>query len=191
MFNREYLFVDTDLSDVIRDLEIPLSIRPPLSGSFASQFQFYRNSFDEPLLDTYSPDAILSSAQEHLSYIPSVLRSLSVQMGALRVAASNLDSHVLSLSEVFENFELIAIKELDRQSSLLRNHSLDLEIISRIRVHHEFLSPNVRREVEAGLKERMLVDYISSQKMKLVLDSCAKVHGALSLNLKHEMRFDI
>lgn len=105
------------------------------------------------------------------------MQSLSVQMGALKVAASNLDSHVLSLSEVFENFELIAMKELDRQSSLLRNHSLDLEIISRIRVHHEFLSPNVRREVEAGLKERMLVDYISTQKMKQVVDSCVKVHG--------------
>lgn len=100
-------------------------------------------------------------------------------MGALKVAAANLDSHVLSLSEVFENFELIAMKELDRQASLLRNHNLDLEIISKIRVHHEFLSPSVRREVEAGLKERMLVDYISRQKMKLVVDSCAKIHGTL------------
>ncbi len=70
------------------------------------------------------------------------------------------------------------MKELDRQSSLLRNHSLDLEITSKIRVHHAFLSPNVRREVEAGLKERMVVDYISIQKMKL-FDSCAKVRGAI------------
>lgn len=129
--------------------------------------------------DTHSPDAILASAQEHAAYIPTIVRSLSVQMDALRVAAANLDSHVLSLAEVFENFELVAMKELDRQAALLRNHNLDLEIISRIRVHHEFLSPNVRREVEAGLKERMLVDYISGQKMKFVVDSCAKVHGTL------------
>lgn len=130
-----------------------------------------------PPLDKHNPDAIMSSAQEHISYFPSVLQSLTVQMSALKVASSNLDSHVLSLSEVFENFELVAMKELDRQAALLRNHNLDLDIISKIRVHHEFLSPNVRREVEAGLKERMLVDYISSQKMKMVADSCAKIHG--------------
>jgi hypothetical protein len=41
-------------------------------------------------------------------------------MGVLKETASYLDSHVLSLSEVFENFELIAMKELDRQSSLLQ-----------------------------------------------------------------------
>jgi len=62
----------------------------------------------------------------------------------------------------------------------LRNHNFDLEIISKIRVHPEFLSPAVRRDVEAGLKERMLGDYVSNVKMKIVADSCAKIHGMLA-----------
>lgn len=112
-----------------------------------------------------------------MAYIPTVLSSLAVQAVALKVAASNLDTHVLSLSEVFENFELIAVKELERQAELLRNHNFDLEVISKIRVHPEFLSPNVRKEVEAGVKERVLGDYVSNMKMKMVADSCAKIHG--------------
>jgi autophagy-related protein 11 len=125
-----------------------------------------------------SPDTLLTSAEEHVAYIPTVLSCLSVQATALRVAASNLDTHVLSLSEVFGNFEPIAIKELDRQAELLRNHDFDLEVISKIRVHAEFLSPSVRKEVEAGVKERVLGDYVSNVKMKMVADSCAKIHGA-------------
>ena len=134
-------------------------------------------NFHSLIKETASADAILASAQDHLAYIPIILSSLSVQTSAIQVAAANLDSHILNISEIFENFEAIASKELDRQAALLRNHHLDLEIISKIRVHHEFLSPNVRRDVEAGLKERMLVDYISSQKMTLVAESCSKIHG--------------
>jgi hypothetical protein len=32
VFNRDYLFLDTELPDVIRELEIPLALRPALDG---------------------------------------------------------------------------------------------------------------------------------------------------------------
>ena len=171
-------------------MELPLSIAPPLIGIYANI---------EPLSDVLmnvltpassSSDDILASAEEHVSHISRTLTSLTVQYTGLKVAAANLDSHILSLSEVFENFEPFGIKELDRQTELLRNHSLDLEVISKIRVHPEFLSATVRRDVEAGIKERVLGDYVSIPKMKMVADSCAKVHGKM-VGVSNISHFDL
>lgn len=93
------------------------------------------------------------------------------------MASKNLDVHVLSLTTAYENFAASAQRELEKQEEVLRGHALDMEVISRVKVHAEFLSPAVRRAVEMGGKERHLGDYVSAHKMQMVVESCGKLHG--------------
>lgn len=83
----------------------------------------------------------------------------------------------MALADTFDSFRNVAQRELDRQQSLLQGHNLDLEIISKVKVHPEFLSATVRRGVEATGRERTLGDYVSSSKMRMVAESCSRLHG--------------
>ena len=98
------------------------------------------------------------------------LTSLHYQHESLRIASTNLDLHVLSLSDAFDQFAQSASKELDRQATLLNGISADLDIISKLSVHPELLSANAKRGKTLG-------DYVSRQKMKVVVDTCAKQHS--------------
>lgn len=75
-----------------------------------------------------------------------------------------------------------ARRELDKQAVLLAGLEADLDIISRIKIHVEFMSPAVRRAIEAGEKPRTLGDYVSNVKMKQVAETCARTHGVYSLS---------
>ncbi|KAG8960562.1 oligomeric, coiled-coil, peripheral membrane protein [Tulasnella sp. 419] len=123
--------------------------------------------------------AYARAAHFHHQHILHRHATLHSQSTALRIASSNLDSHVLSLRDAFESFETIANRELEKQNEILTGHALDMDIISRVKVHTEFLSANVRRAVEAGGKERHLGDYVSHHKMQMVAESCAKLHDDL------------
>ena len=98
------------------------------------------------------------------------LTSLHYQHESLRIASTNLDLHVLSLSDAFDQFAQSASKELDRQATLLNGISADLDIISKLSVHPELLSANAKRGKTLG-------DYVSRQKMKHVVDTCVKQHS--------------
>lgn len=54
----------------------------------------------------------------------------------------------------------------------------DLDIIRRVRVHTDFVSPTVRKAIESGEKHRTLGDYVSNVKMMQVAETCAKSNGA-------------
>lgn len=70
-----------------------------------------------------------------------------------------------------------ARRELDKQASLLAGLDADLQIINRVKIHVEFMSPAVRKAIEAGEKSRTLGDYVSDAKMRQVADICARAHG--------------
>lgn len=105
-----------------------------------------------------------------------------MQHEALRIASTSLDLHVLSISDVFETFAGTGRRELEKQAHLLQGLDLDLEVISKIRIHPEFLSPSVRKAVEAGEKARTLGDYVSNVKMRQVGEACAKTHSMSPLD---------
>lgn len=85
--------------------------------------------------------------------------------------------NVLAILDTFEGIATASRKELARQASLLAGLEADLEIISRVRINTEFVSPAVRKAIEAGEKQRTLGDYVSNVKMKQVAETCAKTHG--------------
>lgn len=103
-----------------------------------------------------------------------------MQHEALRIASTSLDLNVLSISDVFESFAGGARRELEKQAQLLQGLDLDLEVIGKIRIHPEFLSPAVRKAVETGEKARTLGDYVSNVKMRQVGEACAKTHSMSS-----------
>lgn len=117
------------------------------------------------LLESY-----IRAATAHHDFVAHTLTSLHYQHESLRIASTNLDLHVLSLSDAFDQFAQSASKEFDRQAALLSGISADLDIISKLSVHPELLSSNAKRGKTLG-------DYVSRQKMKLVVDTCAKQHS--------------
>ncbi|CAE6396137.1 unnamed protein product [Rhizoctonia solani] len=161
-----------------------------LSGPDITLFVFNRDLLDasrEPpsellVLDATLPTSgnVIHDAEMYLQHIHSLGTSIELQHQALFTILRNLESHVTVLVDAFEIFRNMAQRELSRQQSLLDGHKLDLEIISKVKVHPEFLSATVRRGVEGTGRERTLGDYVSSSKMQMVAESCARLHSDLS-----------
>jgi autophagy-related protein 11 len=105
--------------------------------------------------------------------------ALHCQCEAIRIASSSLELNVLAVADVFEGVAAIARVELGKQAALLTGLDSDLDIISSVKIHVDFMSPAVRTAIEAGEKPRTLGDYVSNMKMKQVADTCARTHGTL------------
>ncbi|KAF8627343.1 hypothetical protein AX15_004415 [Amanita polypyramis BW_CC] len=97
----------------------------------------------------------------------------------MRVAAMSLDRHVLAIVETFNNVAETSRVDLERQAMLLAGVQADLNIIRKVRVHSEFLSPNVRKAIEVGGEPRTLGDYVSTMKMNQVAETCVRTHEDL------------
>ena len=63
----------------------------------------------------------------------------------------------------------------------------NLDIINRVGIHVEFLSPAVRRTMETGEKHRTLGDYVSNVKMKQVSETCARMHSLCSFTIHYRI----
>jgi autophagy-related protein 11 len=85
---------------------------------------------------------------------------------------------VLHSEEAYEAFSATGQRELEDQAVLLSSLELDLDMISRIAIHLDFLGENMRRAIEAGDRPRTLGDYVSKEKMRQVALGCSKLHGA-------------
>jgi len=119
----------------------------------------------------------LRTARTHLEHIVHTVSTLHRQHQAARIAFSSLELNVLAISDVFDGIAVTARKDLERQAALLTGLDADLEIISRVRIHIEFMSPAVRNAIENGERPRTLGDYVSNVKMKQVAEACARTHG--------------
>ncbi|KAG8902194.1 oligomeric, coiled-coil, peripheral membrane protein [Tulasnella sp. 403] len=173
VFNREHL--EVPLEQMLQDLIVEPQLQPEIDVTTAHT----------------SPSSTISAyaraANFHYQHILHRAHSQQAQCLALRVASLNLDSHVLSLTSAYEVFAASAQRELEKQEEVLRGHPLDMEVISRVKVHTEFLSPTVRRAVEMGGKARHLGDYVSAHKMQMVAESCVRLHEDL-VNRYHETK---
>lgn len=130
-----------------------------------------------PIRPSHLATSYLRTAHAHHDHITHTLVSLHSQHAAVRIASSSLDLNVLAIADAFEGIAGGARVELEKQAGLLAGLEADLEIISRVKIHAEFMSQAVRKAVEAGEKARTLGDYVSNVKMKQVADTCARTHG--------------
>lgn len=120
----------------------------------------------------------LRIAHIHHEHINHIVLTLHYQHEAIRIASGSLDLNVLAIVDAFEGIAASSRRELAKQASLLAGLEADLDIISRVRIHTEFMSPAVRQAIEAGEKPRTLGDYVSNVKMKQVAETCARTHGS-------------
>ncbi|KAJ7645117.1 putative peripheral membrane protein [Mycena polygramma] len=168
VFNKYYL--DLNLDDVLRELRVEAPLQPPIEDSIAATPPFRPSQLGASYLRT---------AHIHKEHIGHILASLHCQHEALRIASTSLDLHVLAIVDTFETVAAGSRRELEKQAGLLSGLEADLDIISRVRIHTEFVSPAVRKAIESGDKPRTLGDYVSNVKMKQVADTCARTHDDL------------
>jgi hypothetical protein len=115
--------------------------------------------------------------------------TLHYQHEAVRIASSSLDLNVLAITDAFEGIAATSRQELDKQAALLAGLEADLELISRVKIHVEFMSSGVRKAIEAGEKPRTLGDYVSIVKMKQVAETCTRTHGECPcIHLLHQLK---
>lgn len=109
--------------------------------------------------------------------------------------------HVLTLTEAWSTLKDNISAGLESQAKLLEGIDYDLDSISQLSVHPEFVAtgakrnsglpatPATEREAEdsapAVVKTKMLGEYVSRPKMKLVVDSCRRVHGTVLQKVRH------
>ncbi|KIJ15923.1 hypothetical protein PAXINDRAFT_168901 [Paxillus involutus ATCC 200175] len=168
VFNKYYL--DIDLLDVLKEL----TVQPPLQLPIEEVL-----SATPPYKPSQLAAQYLHSAHVYLEHITHTLATLHRQSQAVQIACSSLDLNVLTITDVFDGIASTANKELQRQAALLAGIGADLEIINRVEVHMEFMSPTMRKAIENGEKPRTLGTYVAKDRMNVVADGCARTHNDL------------
>ncbi|KAA1472524.1 putative peripheral membrane protein [Dentipellis sp. KUC8613] len=166
VFNKYYL--DEDLDTVLHELRVEPPLQPSVEDTIAATPPFRPSQLGASYLRT---------AHLHHQAINHTLLSLRYQQSALRIASSSLDLNVLAMKDAFDGVANNAKRELDRQALLLAGVGADLDMLARISVHREFLSPAMQKAMDAGGRGRTLSDYVSTVKMRQVADICRKTHG--------------
>jgi autophagy-related protein 11 len=101
--------------------------------------------------------------------------------------------HVLTLGDAWAALKDSMSVGLASQAKLLGNIDYDLDAISQLSVHPSFLAvasaksagassstgtPSKTKEGDGdGVKSKMLGEYVSRAKMKLVVEGCRRAHG--------------
>ena len=185
VYNKRYL--DIDLDRVLQELHVDPPLDPPIDGKHTNtNARIPTNPLHKEAIDATPPfrpsqlaTTYLRTARTHKEHVNNTLSSLRCQHEALRIASTSLDLNVLAIMDVFEGISQGVQRDLEKQETLLAGVDADLEIISRVKIHAEFMSPATRRAVEAGERARTLGDYVSNVKMKQVAETCARTHGDL------------
>ncbi|KAJ3826685.1 putative peripheral membrane protein [Lentinula raphanica] len=168
VFNKHYL--NYELEEVLHKLRVDATFQPPIEESIAAT---------PPFRPSQLANSYLRTAHAHREQIHNLAISLQYQFEAARIASRSLDMNVLAILDTFEGVATGTRKELARQASLLAGLEADLEIISRVNIHTEFVSTTVRKAIANGEKQRTLGDYVSNVKMRQVGEACTKTHDEL------------
>jgi len=104
---------------------------------------------------------------------------MGCQQSALRVASTALDHHVLNVADVLDDFVGCALQELEMQAPLIASVDADMEVISRIRIHRNFLSPAALRAMSSTLSY-----YVSSERMHQIVGACRRIHSMLGAPIR-------
>lgn len=182
VFNKRYL--DLDVKQVLAELREVPSLQPPVEGTYVFLHHLTHIHLASDAISSTPPFRISQlatsyeqAAHQHHDQVHRTLASLHYQHTALRIASSVLDLHVLAIADVYDGVSAAAQREIDRQDALLNGLDADLEIVTRVHVHREFMSQAMRKAMDVGDRGRTLGDYVSRVKMRQVADSCMRAHG--------------
>jgi autophagy-related protein 11 len=196
VFNKYYL--DEDLDQVTKLLHLQPPLQPPIEGTLLTSKRL-RTGVTAPGLETitatppFRPSQLGASyhraALAHQQSITHTLESMRCQHSALRIASTVLDLNVLNVADVFDGVAAGAHRELEKQAILIASVDADLEMASRVQIHREFMSSAVQRAMDAGSRARTLADYVSTEKMRHVADTCRRTHGRFRISFLNVHEF--
>ncbi|KAG6335512.1 hypothetical protein ID866_3584 [Astraeus odoratus] len=166
VFNKHYL--DIDLQDVLKELRTESPLQIPIEEVLSAT---------PPYKPSQLAASYLRNAHVFLEHVNHTLATLHRQHQAVKIASGSLELNVLAITDAFEGIVATASKDLQRQATLLAGVDADLEIIGRVQIHSEFMSPAVRKAIENGERPRTLGDYVSNVKMQQVAEACTRTHG--------------
>ncbi|CAG8798154.1 16705_t:CDS:2, partial [Dentiscutata erythropus] len=126
--------------------------------------------------------SFIKAAAIHTELCERLYQEQRVQLIALDVALSNLDSHCRSVVEVHEVFNAISEKEISKQNMLIKSLPIDIEIIRNISVHSEILK-------SAGItvnsqKSYSLADFVSLDEFTALAEKGRDAYGQLSRSVQ-------
>lgn len=170
VFNKYYL--DYDLEEVLRELRVEAPLQLPMEDVVSAT---------PPLRHSQAAATCVRNAHIHNDHVKHLFASLQYQHEAIRIASSSLDFNVLAIVDTFDGMSVTSQRELERQTKLLNGVEADLELISRVQIHVEFMSNAVRKAIEGGERHRTLGDYVSHVKMKQVAELCSRTHEDLQV----------
>lgn len=170
VFNKYYL--DIDLQDVLKELRVEPPLLLPIEEILSAT---------PPYKPSQLAASYLRSAQVFLEHVNRTLATLHRQHQATKIAFGSLELNVLSITDAFDGIAAVTSQDLERQAISLASVDADLEIIARVEVHVEFMSPAFRKAIENGGRRRTLGDYVLSAKMKQVAETCKRSHDDLCL----------
>ncbi|KAG9313565.1 hypothetical protein JVU11DRAFT_5892 [Chiua virens] len=168
VFNKHYL--DVEFPEVLKELRVEPPSQLPIEEVLSAT---------PPYKPSHLASQYLRNAHVYLDYITHTLATLRRQHEAIRIACSSLDLNTLDITDVFDGIAVTASRDLARQASLLSFVDADLDIINRVDVHVEFMSPAMRKAIEGGERPRVLGTYVARDRMKLVADGCSRIHNDL------------
>ncbi|KAJ6478423.1 cytochrome P450, partial [Mycena sanguinolenta] len=162
VFNKYYL--DLPVDDVPRELRVDavLHVQPPIEVFNACSMPFQNGIAATRPFDPRNLARRTCGPLSHKEFISHILTTMHSQHAALRIASTRLDMHVFAVVDTFESVVTSSRRELEKQASLLAGLEADPDIIGRVRIHTEFVSPAVRKAIESGEKPRTLGDYVSN-----------------------------
>ncbi|CAG8780800.1 14692_t:CDS:10 [Gigaspora margarita] len=196
LFNRELL--DSNFTPNIESLNEKLILEPPITASIvpfatekaqkssalnilniSDECGTYANLFQK---NHSQGQSFIKAAAIHTELCERLYQEQRVQLIALDVALSNLDSHCRSIVEVHEVFNALSEKEISKQDMLIKSLPIDIEIIRNISVHPELLK-------SAGLtvdsqKSYSLADFVSLDEFTALAEKGRDSYGQLSRNVQ-------
>lgn len=168
VFNKYYL--DIDLQDVLKELRVEPPLLLPIEEILSTT---------PPYKPSQLAASYLRSAQIFLEHVNRTLATLHKQHQATKIAFGSLELNVLSITDAFDGIAAATSQDLERQAASLASVDADLELIGRVEVHIEFMSPGFRKAIENGERRRTLGDYVSNVRMKQVAETCVRTHDDL------------
>jgi autophagy-related protein 11 len=190
VFNQSYM--EGDINEVMKLLRMQSPLQPPLEGTPP----FLSNNDPPNLLkvsisttSSCEPSELAASyysaTQTHQQSISRTLDSLQHQQSALRIASAALDLHLLDVTNIFNSVAAGTRQELDKQASLIACVDADIEMISRIPIHPDFMSPATQKNMDASGPALTLGYYVPSGRIRRVIAACRRTHGTRTLNRLH------
>ncbi|GBB99605.1 hypothetical protein RclHR1_03580012 [Rhizophagus clarus] len=189
LFDRDLLDVN-NANDQTSLIEDP-SLEPPIIAPAASNILTRRSTRNNinlseecgiyvNLFQTHHSQgqSFIKTADKHIGTCKLLYQEQKIQLMALNVAITNLDSHCRSIIEAHEDIYAFAEKEITKQAKLIQSLSTDIETLRHITIH-----PGLLKDARNLMNDRdsyTLADLIAEEKLIILAKEGKQAYDQIS-----------